>query len=158
MRYFALILILLIIPLMGVVDGKETIVDQSFRIDGGQFESWEFDSEGSVILYISVRSQLWTFSMYLLDEDNFADLKNDKNFEYTYQASMIYNANLTWEVPEGKFFLVIVNEFDDLGVNLQIKIDTGGEADEACCGSVLVGSILVVGSLSAIIIFIRKRS
>jgi len=150
------IALLLIFPLIGAVEGSETVVDQKFRINPGEYKSWEFESDGHLTLYISAVTDYWTFSMYLLEEEDFQDLKNNRNFDHSEQASTVYDADLVWEIPDGTYHVVVINEFDNVSVNLELSIETES-TKQVCCGSILIGSVIIIGALCALIILIRKR-
>lgn len=157
LRLVVPIALLLIIPLIKAVDGSETVVDQNFRIEPGEYKSWEFESDGHLVLYIKAVSAHWTFSIYLLNEEDYQDLKNDQEFDHSAQASTVYNADLTWDIPEGTYYVVTINEFDDVGVNLELTIETEERSEDVCCGSVLIGSVIIIGALCALIMLLKKR-
>jgi hypothetical protein len=158
MKLIIPIVVLLIIPFIEMVDANETVVEQNFRIEPGEYKSWEFESDGFLTLYINGVSNLWTFSIYLLDEGDYQDLKNDREFDHSAQASTVYNADLTWEIPEGTFYVVVVNEFDNVSVNLELTIEKEERYEDVCCGSILIGSAIVLGTLCALVILLKKRS
>ena len=143
--------------MIGLSEGKDTITEQNTRIDAGQHKSWEFLSDGSLTLHVYLKTQYWTFSAYLLDEENYLNLIGDSEFEYITQASTIYEAELKWDVPEGKHYFVIVNNFDDLAINLNITIRTQEGPDGVCCGSIVIGSLISLGVLFAFFIVVKRK-
>jgi hypothetical protein len=154
---FALAFLLLLLPILGSVQAKETIVEQSFRIEPGVYKSWEFESEGSLEVLIACSSERFTFSLYLLDEDEFYNFKTDKDFEFVHQASTIFDADLVWEVPEGIHYVVAVNDFDDVAVHLEIEIETDDEIEDGCCQGAMIGTAGIAAVLGAIIMVVRRK-
>jgi hypothetical protein len=150
------VFLLLMVPALASVNAKETVVDQSFRIEPDEYKLWEFESGGSLRLYIDCVSERFTFSLYLISDSEFDDFKEGRNFDFVYQASTIFEADLVWDIPEGKHYLIAVNDFSDVAVHLELEIQTDDILDDACCGGVMVGMIGVVIAVCISIIVVKR--
>ena len=153
-----IITLILLVPLAAVSAFRETRVEQTFRLEPGEHVKWDVSSEGDKTLYLTCKSHFFSFSLYLIRQEEYQDLVDGRDFESEEEATGIYSANLTWEVPKGEYYLVAVNDLGEIGINLDIKIEVEEGGGPICCGSFLIGSILVIGAFTIVLALVRKRS